>query len=158
MFKDDLWYVVCLCSMDGQLEFYDTDSLDFTLMASAEHSMATDLEWDPTGRYVVTSVSYWSQKVCTYLCNYHSLEVIWQNISLIITFKVKYFHGYIASSKYFFTLNIQYITRDNPHSLMLLQWSDPTTVKLLIHTATTLYGYCVLYIISLILPFVQGNV
>jgi len=53
--------------MDGQLEFYDTDSSDFTLMASPEHSMATDLEWDPTGRYVVTSVSYWSQKVCIYL-------------------------------------------------------------------------------------------
>ena len=53
--------------MDGQLEFYDTDSSDFTLMASPEHSMATDLEWDPTGRYVVTSVSYWSQKVCTLL-------------------------------------------------------------------------------------------
>ena len=56
-------------SMDGQLEFYDTDSSDFTLMASPEHSMATDLEWDPTGRYVVTSVSYWSQKVCKHV--YH---------------------------------------------------------------------------------------
>lgn len=55
--------LLCAYSMDGQLEFYDTDSSDFTLMASAEHSMATDLEWDPTGRYVVTSVSYWSQKV-----------------------------------------------------------------------------------------------
>ena len=40
---------------------------------------------------------------------------------------------------------------------MLLQWSNPTTVKLLIHTATTLYGYCVPYIISLIQPFVQGE-
>ena len=49
--------------MDGQLEFYDAESPDFTLMASPEHSMATDLEWDPSGRYVVTSVSYWSQKV-----------------------------------------------------------------------------------------------
>ena len=36
-----------------------------TLMNAAEHTMATDLEWDPTGRYVVTTVSYWSQKVCT---------------------------------------------------------------------------------------------
>ena len=48
--------------MDGQLEFWDT--FDMTLMNSQEHSMATDLEWDPTGRYAVTSVSYWSQKVC----------------------------------------------------------------------------------------------
>ena len=54
-------------SMDGQLEFYDTESSDFTLMASSEHSMATDLEWDPTGRHVVTSVSYWSQKVLNYV-------------------------------------------------------------------------------------------
>lgn len=25
--------------------------------------MASDVEWDPTGRYVVTSVSWWSHKV-----------------------------------------------------------------------------------------------
>ena len=48
--------------MDGQLEFWDTS--DMTLMNNQDHSMATDLEWDPTGRYAVTSVSYWSQKVC----------------------------------------------------------------------------------------------
>ena len=46
--------------MDGQLEFYDT--YDMTLMNAVEHSAATDLEWDPTGRYVVTSVSFWNQK------------------------------------------------------------------------------------------------
>merc|ERR1712093_760270 len=28
-------------------------------MAEDEHFMLTDLEWDPTGRYVCTSVSYW---------------------------------------------------------------------------------------------------
>ena len=50
-------------SMDGQLEFYDAESSEFILMQSSEHGMATDLEWDPTGRYVVTSVSFWSQKV-----------------------------------------------------------------------------------------------
>ena len=47
--------------MDGQLEFYDTG--DMSLMNSVEHTMATDLKWDPTGRYVVTSVSAWNQKV-----------------------------------------------------------------------------------------------
>ena len=47
--------------MDGQLEFYDTSEL--TLLTNAEHTQATDLEWDPSGRYIVTSVSYWTQKV-----------------------------------------------------------------------------------------------
>lgn len=46
--------------MDGQLEFYDTN--DMSLMNAAEHTSATDLQWDPTGRYVVTSVSCWNQK------------------------------------------------------------------------------------------------
>ena len=49
------------CSMDGHLEFYDTN--DMTMMNTVDHSSATDLEWDPTGRYVVTSVSFWNQKV-----------------------------------------------------------------------------------------------
>ena len=47
--------------MDGQLEFYDTSEM--TLITTAEHTQATDLEWDPSGRYIVTSVSYWTQKV-----------------------------------------------------------------------------------------------
>ena len=47
--------------MDGHLEFYDTN--DMSMMNAADHQSATDLEWDPTGRYVVTSVSIWNQKV-----------------------------------------------------------------------------------------------
>ena len=50
-------------SLEGQLEFWNTG--DMTLMNTAEHTMATDQEWDPTGRYVVITVSYWSQKVPT---------------------------------------------------------------------------------------------
>ncbi len=51
--------------MDGQLEFWDVGDTEdsVTLMNRQEHTMATDLEWDPTGRYVVTSISFWSQKV-----------------------------------------------------------------------------------------------
>ena len=45
----------------GQLEFWNTG--DMTMMNNADHTMATDLEWDPTGRYVVTSISFWQQKV-----------------------------------------------------------------------------------------------
>ncbi|KAL0003545.1 hypothetical protein SO802_017326 [Lithocarpus litseifolius] len=40
---------------NGQLEFYDVDELE--TMATAEHFMATDIEWDPTGRYVGTAVT-----------------------------------------------------------------------------------------------------
>lgn len=49
------------CSMNGALAFVDTS--DCTVMNIAEHYMASDVEWDPTGRYVVTSVSWWSHKV-----------------------------------------------------------------------------------------------
>ncbi|XP_067141561.1 eukaryotic translation initiation factor 3 subunit B [Centruroides vittatus] len=50
-----------LRSMSGTLEFVDTS--DFTVMSQAEHFMATDVEWDPTGRYVITGVSWWIHKV-----------------------------------------------------------------------------------------------
>ncbi|KAJ3260819.1 Translation initiation factor 3 subunit b [Boothiomyces macroporosus] len=46
-----------LKGMAGTLEFWDTE--DFTKLGAGEHYMCTDIEWDPTGRYVVTSVSYW---------------------------------------------------------------------------------------------------
>lgn len=52
---------VCVRSMNGALAFVDTS--DCTVMNIAEHYMASDVEWDPTGRYVVTSVSWWSHKV-----------------------------------------------------------------------------------------------
>ena len=53
--------VLVFCSMNGVLEFYDT--ADVVCMNQAEHFMATDVEWDPTGRYVATSVSWWAHKV-----------------------------------------------------------------------------------------------
>lgn len=58
-----LVYCLCVfvCSMNGALAFVDTS--DCTMMNIAEHYMASDVEWDPTGRYVVTSVSWWSHKV-----------------------------------------------------------------------------------------------
>lgn len=48
---------------EGQMEF--VDSGDMSIMNKTEHTKATDLEWDPTGRYVVTSVSFWTQKMDT---------------------------------------------------------------------------------------------
>ncbi|GFO04236.1 eukaryotic translation initiation factor 3 subunit b [Plakobranchus ocellatus] len=50
-----------LRSMNGVLEFVDTQ--DMTIMNQTEHFMATDVEWDPTGRYVVSAVSWWGHKV-----------------------------------------------------------------------------------------------
>jgi translation initiation factor 3 subunit B len=50
-----------LRGMNGILEFVDT--ADMTVMMQAEHFMATDVEWDPTGRYVATIVSWWGHKV-----------------------------------------------------------------------------------------------
>lgn len=46
---------------NGILEFVDTN--DFTVMNTTDHFQVTDVEWDPTGRYVVTAVSYWKVKV-----------------------------------------------------------------------------------------------
>ena len=34
-----------------------------SIMLQAEHFMATDVEWDPSGRYVATGVSWWGHKV-----------------------------------------------------------------------------------------------
>lgn len=50
-----------LRSLSGILEFIDTN--DMTVMALTEHFMSTDVEWDPTGRYVISGVSWWGHKV-----------------------------------------------------------------------------------------------
>jgi len=44
-------------AFQGDLEFWDVDELQ--VMATGEHYMCTDLEWDPTGRYAISSVSGW---------------------------------------------------------------------------------------------------
>ena len=60
--------------MDGQLEFYDT--ADMTLMNAVEHSSTLDLEWDPTGRYLVSTVSVWNQKVRYYVWLFFFLDSV----------------------------------------------------------------------------------
>ncbi len=44
-----------LRGLNGQLEFFSADEME--TLATAEHFMCTDVDWDPTGRYVATSVS-----------------------------------------------------------------------------------------------------
>ena len=44
-----------LKGLNGQLEFFNVDEMD--TMAINEHFMCTNVDWDPTGRYVATSVT-----------------------------------------------------------------------------------------------------
>lgn len=58
-----------------ELEFWDLDyegdkpeseahlSANLMLMNNSEHYGVTDVDWDPTGRYVTTSASVWTHKV-----------------------------------------------------------------------------------------------
>lgn len=44
-----------LKGMNGQLEFVSGE--DMEVLNAAEHFLATEIEWDPTGRYVATAVT-----------------------------------------------------------------------------------------------------
>jgi len=46
--------------MSGALEFYDTNTL--LSLHQDQHQACTDVQWDPTGRYVTTYVSHWRNK------------------------------------------------------------------------------------------------
>ncbi|XP_076808792.1 eukaryotic translation initiation factor 3 subunit B-like [Clavelina lepadiformis] len=50
-----------LNSATSQLEFIDTS--DMSVMNTGEHLMVSDIEWDPTGRYLVSIVSWWAHKI-----------------------------------------------------------------------------------------------
>merc|ERR1711990_39801 len=45
----------------GQLEWVDANVMQ--TIGEAEHFMCSDVEWDPTGRYVTTSVSHWRHQM-----------------------------------------------------------------------------------------------
>lgn len=44
-----------LKGMNGQLEFVSAD--DMEVLNAAEHFLASELSWDPSGRYVATAVT-----------------------------------------------------------------------------------------------------
>ena len=48
-----------LKGLNGQLEFISADDLE--VLNAAEHFLATEIEWDPTGRYVATAVTAMQQ-------------------------------------------------------------------------------------------------
>jgi translation initiation factor 3 subunit B len=68
--------VLANCQM-GAFEFVDTN--DFITMNSGDHYRASEVEWDPTGRYVVTGITSWKVS-CLRICVtiiiiiYYSLE------------------------------------------------------------------------------------
>jgi translation initiation factor 3 subunit B len=48
-------------SAGGQLVFVDTS--DMSIMTKQDHPDLSEVEWDPTGRYVTSSVNLWNAKV-----------------------------------------------------------------------------------------------
>mmetsp|Transcript_26880 Transcript_26880/g.43881 ORF Transcript_26880/g.43881 Transcript_26880/m.43881 type:complete len:667 (-) Transcript_26880:280-2280(-) len=91
-------YVVLagLKTLNGVLEFFNVDSME--PMSTDEHFMCTDVEWDPTGRYVCTFVSHWR----------HQME----NGFLIWTFQGKQVHKLMRDRFY------QLLWRPRPPSLL----------------------------------------
>lgn len=61
-----------LRSANYTLEFVDTS--DFSRTNTQEHFKLSDVEWDPTGRYVVTSVSYWTNKVGSFSFHFSNVS------------------------------------------------------------------------------------
>jgi translation initiation factor 3 subunit B len=51
----------CRSSTGGLLIFVDANEM--SIMQKQEHPDLSDVEWDPTGRYVATSVNLWNAKV-----------------------------------------------------------------------------------------------
>lgn len=67
--------------LTGDMQFWDME--DIMLMGTGEHYMCTDIDWDPTGRYVVSSVSYWRVQNDTgfIMWSFTGQELTKQNIS-----------------------------------------------------------------------------
>ena len=55
--KGHIFVLAGLRNLQGEMEWWDAD--DLQLIGTGEHFQATDIEWDPTGRYVMSSVSFW---------------------------------------------------------------------------------------------------
>jgi translation initiation factor 3 subunit B len=50
-------------SVTPHVEFFDASGNEVQFFTKIEHEHMTDFEWDPTGRYFVTYVSYWNYRV-----------------------------------------------------------------------------------------------
>lgn len=78
--------LVGLRGLQGTLQFWDSE--DMTMIGSGEHYMLTDIDWDPTGRYVATSVSYHRVQNDTgfIIWSFCGQEIRKQNISIFKQF------------------------------------------------------------------------
>lgn len=54
------------------IEFVDVQQNDAVSLNKMEQEHMTDYEWDPTGRYFTTYISYWNYRVC-----FLSLSLLW---------------------------------------------------------------------------------
>jgi len=64
LFWSPLGHILLLANLKGtagQLEWLDVNVLQ--TIGEAEHFMCSDIEWDPTGRYVATSVRHWRHQM-----------------------------------------------------------------------------------------------
>jgi translation initiation factor 3 subunit B len=52
---------IVFVGLNGFLEFYNVNDLES--MTIEEHLNSSSIEWDPTGRYVASVVSYWKQPI-----------------------------------------------------------------------------------------------
>ena len=59
--RGEYFILAGLDSTAAFLEFWS--ATDFTCLGVKEHFMATDLEWDPSGRFVCSWVSYWRHQM-----------------------------------------------------------------------------------------------
>ena len=68
-------------------DFYDVQTNDVTFLNKVEYEHMTDFEWDPTGRYFVTYISYWNYRVSLRNFDFY-IQVKWSSSTKIKTNKL----------------------------------------------------------------------
>jgi len=73
-----------LKGLNGQFEFFNAETME--TMSSGDHFMCTNVDWDPTGRYVVTSVANHQMENGYIMWNFMGDHVFKQNIEKFFLF------------------------------------------------------------------------
>lgn len=61
--RGDFIILAGLKNLNGYLEFFNVN--DMESICTEEHATCTNVDWDPSGRYVATSVSHWRHQLDT---------------------------------------------------------------------------------------------